>query len=534
MDTRNRGLKSRSCGSVDVTRPSSSTRKHLFERKAAVLCEEVAEVDRQELNNHHPKSKYRFFDQLSDDIIMYNIMDYIGDLRTLLSIGTSCKRFRRFVCDEKLSSWEQFIVHLCVDDYCPFCMLRGKNYDAIEGALSLIRSYPIRRINIHCFVSDVSRILEALPARKTVYQLCLKLTNKICSPSLYDSMSPELDKSMFDQIRMLTLDSCNLSHVSLAGRVRLLELLGSRLEYLKFIGLTPSGIFKCVSSQCPELRKLRVDKVKSDSDFEGLICPTLEELILCRAQFVPLRLQNLPNLQRLRYTSAQKLERVQIESFVLSLPEALTHVDIEVPSSHADHLLLSIAERLHRVQSIIIESASERATISSSAMRAVADNCHELESFEIYSAQSVCDLILSCEAYMVLSQMKALRGFKIKLKEHFVDLLPQIVSNSSSLENITFWERNRWLGNETWEKIQSLLSKLCLGNTRDVKVKLVDSSLGPFFSAMKIKPVTKQSERLSSTSKPDEKVSTSSHTSLSSDIKISLLDEEEEDEPLEF
>ena len=89
--------------------------------------------------------------------------------------------------------------------------------------------------------------------------------------------------------------------------------------------------------------------------------------------------------------------------------------------------------------------------------------------------------------YMVFGEMRALQGFKIKLKEEFVKLLPSLIANSStSLVDITFWERHRWLGNETWEKIQTLMGKVCHSNTRDVNVKLVDSHLGPFFSVMKI------------------------------------------------
>ena len=135
---------------------------------------------------------------------------------------------------------------------------------------------------------------------------------------------------------------------------------------------------------------------------------------------VPLRLKNFPHLRRLRYTSAKRLDRIQIENFILSLPQTLTHIDVEVPSSLADHLLFSIAQQLHNVQSIIIESSSERAVINVEAMRAVAYNCHQLQTFEIYSAQSVCDLILSSDAYMAFGEMRALQGFKIKLKEEFV------------------------------------------------------------------------------------------------------------------
>ena len=44
-----------------------------------------------------------FFDMLSDEMIMYDIMDYIGDLQTLLSIGAVCQRLRRLICNENIS-----------------------------------------------------------------------------------------------------------------------------------------------------------------------------------------------------------------------------------------------------------------------------------------------------------------------------------------------------------------------------------------------------------------------------------------------
>ena len=90
----------------------------------------------------------------------------------------------------------------------------------------------------------------------------------------------------FPHLNELTLDSSHLQHVNLAGRARLLDTLGLNLESLTFSGLSPSGTFSILSTRCPRLLRLRVDRVSAAQDILSYKNNALEELDLRRAGFL--------------------------------------------------------------------------------------------------------------------------------------------------------------------------------------------------------------------------------------------------------
>lgn len=139
--------------------------------------------------------------------------------------------------------------------------------------------------------------LIALSRTRTLKGLDLTLSNKSNSPPLEDLLSMSdfytlraekiLPGSLeFPSLKELTLDSSHLQHVNLAGRARLLDILGVNLESLSFSGLSPSGAFGILSSRCPKLLKLRVDRVSAAQDILSYRNPDLEELDLRRAGFL--------------------------------------------------------------------------------------------------------------------------------------------------------------------------------------------------------------------------------------------------------
>jgi hypothetical protein len=127
--------------------------------------------------------------------------------------------------------------------------------------------------------------------------LDLTLSNKSNSPPLEDLLSMSkfytLDGEQissgsfeFPELHELTLDSSHLQHVNLAGRARLLDTLGLNLESLTFSGLSPSGTFSILSTRCPKLLRLRVDRVSAAQDILSYKNNALEELDLRRAGFL--------------------------------------------------------------------------------------------------------------------------------------------------------------------------------------------------------------------------------------------------------
>lgn len=133
---------------------------------------------------------------------------------------------------------------------------------------------------------------------RTLRGLDLTLSNKSNSPPLEDllsmsnfypsegTMKKQSNSLEFPQLKELTLDSTHLQHVNLAGRARLLDILGINLESLSFSGLSPSGAFSILSTRCPKLLKLRVDRISAAQDILSYRNVALEELELRRAGFL--------------------------------------------------------------------------------------------------------------------------------------------------------------------------------------------------------------------------------------------------------
>jgi hypothetical protein len=146
--------------------------------------------------------------------------------------------------------------------------------------------------------SEHTGCLTALSTTRTLKGLDLTLSNKSNSPPLEDLLSMSnfypSDDTMkknshsleFPQLKELTLDSTHLQHVNLAGRARLLDILGINLESLSFSGLSPSGAFSILSTRCPKLLKLRVDRISAAQDILSYRSVALEELDLRRAGFL--------------------------------------------------------------------------------------------------------------------------------------------------------------------------------------------------------------------------------------------------------
>ena len=329
-----------------------------------------------------------FFDKLSDDIIGACLIPCLGSsLHSISLLASVSKRFRKIICSNQYhesSFWADINVSICIDTYCPICNLNTNKVKFKKSAFSLLSSYPIENLQMHCFVSDIYDVLTSLISKQTIKNINLKLTNKLSSPPLVEILSQSIIPDCFQQLRSLTINSTNLNHVNLAGRVLILQLLGRNLEYLKFEGLTPVGIFKIISQVCVHLKNLRVDKVKSGVDFNELHSDTIEEIALCRAQFIPDNLKKFSRLSSLRYTSWAHLNGIQIEHIILSLPQSIKSLDMEIPSSFVDLMYLSVARRLPEIETLILESSHERGIISADVLLNLAHQCKCIKHFEIY------------------------------------------------------------------------------------------------------------------------------------------------------
>ena len=256
---------------------------------------------------HQPPIDKSHIQRLSADVVLGYILPYIRNKKMLATLATVSKHFEdilfsleaEHIWNDELSSF-----HLCIDTYCTSCLMKKLQRKGSHlGSIGFLRKFPISRLKLHCFVTDIPDCMLALSSRKYLKALDLTLTNKTNSPPLEDllgtsslfhqgikeiqeqpsvttpnvtgvinnnneenkgssreniiannytinernrddsdiEINVEGNSSLFPELRELTLDSCHLAHVNLAGRAKLLDILGENLESLTFSGLSPTG-----------------------------------------------------------------------------------------------------------------------------------------------------------------------------------------------------------------------------------------------------------------------------------------------------
>lgn len=269
------------------------------------------------------------FQLLTADVLIGQIFSFIPSRSTLGCLCCVNKYMKSILfspdCCE-LWNKSSHIVGICIDDSCPLCPIKRVKCGEMS-ALSLLRHCPLQKLKLHCFVTHIPECLEAISKQGIIQVLELKLTNKSTSPSLEHLLSNSAvfqnsSKTVWS-LKSLILDSSNLQHVKLAGRSLLLDILGRSLEDLSMVGNSPAGVFTSLSSRCPNVKHLRVDKAISHVDFSAYRNDKLESLELCRTNFVISTPLHFPMLKMFRFTLAYRLDCTNVEEMVMCLPSNL-------------------------------------------------------------------------------------------------------------------------------------------------------------------------------------------------------------------
>lgn len=406
----------------------------------------------------------------------------------------------------------------CIDSYCPTCsFVKRKKQCCSSSVLSLLEKCPIHKVKLHCFITDLPSLLLSLAKPGCLRALDLTLTNKSNSPPLEDlladvaldlaslsldsvmnargvsgtatsftygsndnnkdkdihrtalmsvsddsfqrrfrpSTSPKPSLAYFPALTELSLDSSHLQHVNPLGRATLLDILGRHLESLSFSGLSPPGVFAILSSRCPRLLRLRVDRASSEQDLSTFHSPTIQELELCRANFLllPGSLCGLPALRKLHYTPSFRCDSAQMESIIGAAPQTLESISLEVSSQCVNPVLRAISRRLHMVRTVSIQGAHEVGCLSEEAVTCLGRQCVFLSSLDIGSAKSVSDLAFDQSAFAVLASFPSLTTLRVKYDEATVGALVSLLLQSDSLRlggSVALWERKKWIPPEKW------------------------------------------------------------------------------------
>lgn len=166
-----------------------------------------------DLNHEEHKQSERhgspsLLEKLSEEVLLFYILPLCGKLSTIAALATSNKRMRKRCLQSRLP-FSAPPIDICIDLYCPLCPLR-KQHGTARGAISLLGSFPLSRVRMHCFVTDVPLCLEALSHKGSIESLDLKLTNKSSSCSLDSLLPKHLPGLGVPRLVELILDSSHL------------------------------------------------------------------------------------------------------------------------------------------------------------------------------------------------------------------------------------------------------------------------------------------------------------------------------------
>jgi hypothetical protein len=233
-------------------------------------------------------------------------------------------------------------------------------------------------------------------------------------------------------------------------------MLGGRLEVLKLRGTSSTGLLLHVAALCPDLKELRVDRIRNETEISDYKSDTLRVLDVRRVSFVLPQLR-LPNLSVLRYSSSSRLEPGQMEIMIASLPKVISDLTLEVCSRDADVAIAAICRYLPKLRSLTLEGSYESGSISAFAIDQLGRSC-PIEELRIRSAQSITPLQLREGAFGYLCSLPQLVNAMLPYSDDVFPSLFAVLSTHRCLRSITFWERRKWLGTPKWIEIEHTLA----------------------------------------------------------------------------
>jgi hypothetical protein len=264
----------------------------------------------------------------------------------------------------------------------------------------------------------------------------------------------------FQNLRELTLDGSHLVAVNLAGRSKMLKILGKRLECLRFVGNTPKGIFEVIEELCPNLRRLRLDRSNEGVDYSHM--PFLEDMRLERSMHLPTAFSyeslRLFSFSYYHYFGVDRIERL-ITNLAMQLKRPLEGLDLEIPGVFVNETLCFCAEHLRDLQSLTIRSSHSDGVISPGTIQSLAQACPNLRQLKM-KGKSTSPIIFSPSALQELGFVHKLDELFLVLNDKHLDNIERLLSSSSFPLKVIMWERRRWVSAHIWRNAQLKLADI--------------------------------------------------------------------------
>jgi hypothetical protein len=158
-----------------------------------------------------------------------------------------------------------------------------------------------------------------------------------------------------------------------------------------------------------------------------------------------------------------------VEVAIRSIPINLRELEIRIGNSCTNVIFPAIAATLHRLEVLVIHFFDEGLgsdnllpdDINRSSVQALLDGCPNLVDLEIVDGFVDIDT----EATMLLAKFQHLRILKLFYHETIIEQLSKILTQSSSIKEITLLESeddlyNESGGSEVWDEIEESLRQL--------------------------------------------------------------------------
>lgn len=221
-------------------------------------------------------------------------------------------------------------------------------------------------------------------------------------------------------------------------------------------------MFSILSSRCPNLKKLRVDRASSLQDMCIYKNVLLEKLELHRSNFLlePKCLDRFPILRSLRYTPSFRCDSAQMEGIIAASPTVLRELSIEIPSSTGNDILNAISRRLFILESLSIQGSYECGYFSQEAVLQIGRKCLFLNNLEVTSTKSVSDLKFDASSFMTLASYPSLKKLRLKYDDLLISHLSDLLNQSDSIREIIFWDRQKWVTQVRWEAMRFQIAEI--------------------------------------------------------------------------
>lgn len=222
--------------------------------------------------------------------------------------------------------------------------------------------------------------------------------------------------------------------------------IGANLRVVKFRFASPANLFATLPS-------LRLEHIEVDGPQEmgQLLALNIPALIHLRLKNSRMRLSGslqCPKLQTFEFYGRLAHDgtllwrnATDVHAAIAALPPSLIYIELSMDPQFINVILRCIADRFPLLESLILEMPDEveleqSTKVSQQTILILINQCPNLYSIEFRNSFVTYDV----DAFLYLAQFRKLRKLRLIYDEDTVDLLPALLENSPSIEEVHLYQ----------------------------------------------------------------------------------------------